>query len=144
MKKVSIKKQGIETHGAQMEDPTAWIAQEVANNSWGLPDRWLPDSPLNPLSDEEKAKATETRVIQNDLGEDVTEYFFPAEYTIEIEDITAQVETEKAQIEAIKNAQVQAGLRLQAFPAQIDSCQDLSELKLAIKQMVQDIAVLLR
>lgn len=105
----------------------------------GLPDRWLPDSPLNPLSDEEKAKATETRVV-----EDVIEYFFPAEYTIEIEDITAQVETEKAQIEAIKNAQLQAGLRLQAFPAQVDSCQDLNELKLAIKQMVQDIAVLLR
>lgn len=128
-----------EKFGADFEDPTAWIAQEVANNSWGKPDRWLPDSPLNPLSDEEKAKATETRVV-----EDVIEYFFPAEYTIEIEDITAQVEQEKAQIEAIKNAQLQAGLRLQDFPAQVDSCQDLSELKLAIKQMVQDIAVLLR
>lgn len=97
MKKVSIKKQGIETHGAQMEDPTAWIAQEVANNSWGLPDRWLPDSPMSPLSDEEKAKATETRVV-----DDVTEYFFPAEYTIEITDITAEIEQEKANAEALK------------------------------------------
>lgn len=131
MKKVSIKKQGIETHGAQMEDPTAWIAQEVANNSWGKPDRWLPDSPLNPLSDEEKAKAQESRKVivkeakpesivqvQKELEdgsivtEDVVtpaqeeesymEYFFPAEYTIEIEDITAQLEQEKANAEALK------------------------------------------
>lgn len=86
-----------EKFGADFEDPTAWIAQEVANNSWGLPDRWLQDSPLNPLSDEEKAKATDTRVV-----EDVTEYFFPAEYTIEIEDITAQLEQEKANAEALK------------------------------------------
>lgn len=110
----------------------------------GLSERWLPDSPMSPLSDEEKAKATNTRVVDNGLGEQITEYFFPAEYTIEIEDITAQVEAEKAQIEAIKNAQVQAGLRLQAFPAQVDACQDLAQLKLAIKQMVQDIAILLR
>lgn len=86
-----------EKFGADFEDPTAWIAQEVANNSWGLPDRWLPDSPLNPLSDEEKAKATDTRVV-----DEVTEYFFPAEYTIEIEDITAQLEQEKANAEALK------------------------------------------
>ena len=102
MKKVSIKKQGIETHGAQMEDPTAWIAQEVANNSWGKPDRWLPDSPMSPLSDEEKAKATETRVVNDGLGNGWTEYFFPAEYTIEITDITAEIEQEKANAEALK------------------------------------------
>ena len=59
----------------------------------GLPDRWVPDTALSPLSDEEKAKATETRVV--DEG---TEYFFPAEYTIEIIDITAEIEQEKAQI----------------------------------------------
>ena len=131
MKKVSIKKQGIVTHGAQMEDPTAWIAQQVAINGWGLPDRWLPDSPMSPLSDEEKAKAQESRKVivkeakpesivqvQKELEdgsivtEDVVipaqeeesymEYFFPAEYTIEITDITAQVEQEKANAEALK------------------------------------------
>jgi hypothetical protein len=143
MKKVSIKKQGIETHNAQMEDPTVWIAQEVANNSWGLPDRWIADTLLSPLTEEEKTKATKTREVEV-MGEMVTEYFFPAEYTIEIQDITAQIEAEQAQIQAIKNAQLQAGLRLQDFPDQVDACQDLDALKLAIKQMVQDIAVLLK
>ena len=129
MKKVSIKKQGIETHGAQMEDPTSWIAQQVAINGWGLPDRWLSDSPISPLSDEEKAKAKESRKVivkeakpesivqvQKELEdgsiitEDVVtpaveeesymEYFFPAEYTIEITDITAEIEQEKEQAEA--------------------------------------------
>lgn len=133
-----------ENFQADFEDPTAWITQEVANNSWGLPERWLSDTALSPLSDEEKAKAIDTRVVNDGLGNGWTEYLFPAEYTIEIQDITAQVEAEKAQIEAIKNAQIQAGLRLQDFPAQVDACQDLAELKLAIKQMVQDIAVLLR
>lgn len=176
MKKLIIKKQGLEVQHCKFDDEQVmqdFIKLLADQAPWGKPDRWLPYSPMSPLSDEEKAKAKESRKVivkeakpesivqvQKELEdgsivtEDVVipaveeesymEYFFPAEYTIEIEDITAQVETEKAQIEAIKNAQLQAGLRLQAFPAQIDSCQDLSELKLAIKQMVQDIAVLLR
>ena len=44
MKKVIIKnKQGIQTHGAEMLDPTQWIAECVANNSWGLPERIVED-----------------------------------------------------------------------------------------------------
>ena len=67
----------------------------------------------------------------------------PSEYTTTITDITAQVEAEKAQIEAIKSAQAQAGLRLQTFDAQIDGCNDLTALKAAIKQMLHDISILL-
>lgn len=42
MKKVIIKNlDGIQTHGAQMEDPTQWIAGGVAGNWWGKPERWV-------------------------------------------------------------------------------------------------------
>jgi hypothetical protein len=150
MKQIKVFKQQKEHAKAdsgqfQSEDLfNQWIADCIANNLWGLPDRWIADTLLSPLTEEEKAKATDTRVVNDGLGNGWTEYFFPAEYTIEIEDITAQIEAEQAQIQAIKNAQLQAGLRLQDFPDQVDACQDLSELKVAIKQMVQDIAVLLR
>lgn len=103
MKKLIIKKQGLEVQHCRFDDEQAmqnFIKLLADQAPWGKPDRWLKDSPLAPLSEEEKAKATETRVVQNDLGEEVTEYFFPAEYTIEIEDITAQVELEAEQGEA--------------------------------------------
>jgi hypothetical protein len=44
MKKVIIKnKQGIQTHGAEMIDPTQWIADCIAGNYWGLPERIVDD-----------------------------------------------------------------------------------------------------
>jgi hypothetical protein len=67
----------------------------------------------------------------------------PAEYEIIVEDISAQIAAEQAQIDAIKVAQQQAGMRLMLFPSQVEECQDLDALKVAIKQMVSDIAVLL-
>jgi hypothetical protein len=57
---------------AQMEDPSEWIAVAIAKNRWGLPERPELDADGNP-----------TGVI------------LPAEYTIEIEDITAQHELEQ-------------------------------------------------
>ncbi|NBP03869.1 MAG: hypothetical protein EBU90_27990 [Proteobacteria bacterium] len=79
MKKVIVKNQvGIETHGAEMEDPSAWIAQCIASNLWGLPERPELDAEGNPTG--------------NTL---------PAEYTIEIIDITAQIEQEKINAEAL-------------------------------------------
>ena len=80
-----------------LDELNKWIEKVKATNAWGFPDRWILDSPMSPLSDEEKAKATETRVV-----DEVTEYFFPAEYTIEITDITAEIEQEKANAEALK------------------------------------------
>jgi hypothetical protein len=42
MKKVIVKnKDGIQTHSAEILDPTAWIAECVAGNYWGLPERWV-------------------------------------------------------------------------------------------------------
>jgi hypothetical protein len=68
MKKVTVKNlAGIQTHGAQIEDPTAWIAEAVAGNWWGLPER--------PELDE--------------MGQP-TGVMLPAEYTVSIEDITSE------------------------------------------------------
>lgn len=68
MKKVIIRNMaGVQTHGAEMEDPTAWIEQCVETCAWGLPAR-----------PELDAEGKETGII------------LPAEYTIEIVDITAE------------------------------------------------------
>lgn len=70
MKKVIVKNlEGVQTHGAQMEDPTAWIEQCVETCAWGLPAR-----------PELDAEGKETGVI------------LPAEYSIEIVDVTAEHE----------------------------------------------------
>lgn len=68
MKKVIIKNlAGVQTHGAEMEDPTAWIAECVASNVWGRAERPELDAEGNP-----------------------TGVMIPAEYTVEITDITAE------------------------------------------------------
>lgn len=37
MKRVIVKNlDGVQTHGADMEDPTAWIADCQASNAWGV------------------------------------------------------------------------------------------------------------
>ena len=79
MKKVSIKNlAGVQTHSAVLEDPSEWIAQCVAVNAWGLPERAEYDAEGNP-----------TGVI------------LPAEYTVEVIDITAQVAQEAINAEAL-------------------------------------------
>lgn len=133
MKKLIIKKQGLEVQHCKFDDEQVmqdFIKLLADQAPWGKPDRWLPDSPMSPLSDEEKAKAQESRKVivkeakpesivqvQKELEdgsivtEDVVmpaveeesymEYFFPAEYTIEITDITVEIEQEKANAEAL-------------------------------------------
>lgn len=62
----------------ELDDPSEWIASAIARNRWGLPERSELDAEGNP-----------TGVV------------LPAEYTIEIEDITAQVEQQKINEEAL-------------------------------------------
>lgn len=65
MKRVIIRNlKGIQTHGAVMEDPQAWIEDCVKNNYWGLPERLEYDENGNAIGN------------------------LPAEYTISIEDVT--------------------------------------------------------
>ena len=79
MKKVIIKKlDGQLIHFRELEDPTSFIEYCVETCAWGLPAR--------PELDE--------------MGEP-TGVILPAEYTIEIEDITAQVAQEAINAEAL-------------------------------------------
>lgn len=78
MKKAKVYKNNQIIAEAIDADLTAWLTEGVAANWWGLPERPELDAEGNP-----------TGVI------------LPAEYTIEIEDITAQVAQEAINTEAL-------------------------------------------
>jgi hypothetical protein len=66
MKKVIIKNPlGVQTHRAEMEDPTAWIAECVAGNYWGLPERWVlhKDEPMAEAYDDADVLEEEMREL---------------------------------------------------------------------------------
>lgn len=116
----------------EVDEYLKW-AEESAH--WGKP-AWVEEVP-------EKVELQEIDGVQVQKNTAAYQIVHPAEYTIIVEDLTAQVAAEKLQIDAVKAAQQQAGMRLMLFPVQVEECQDLDALKLAIKQMVSDIAVLL-
>lgn len=80
MIKINIKKSdgsiGWSAVWNTQEKADAWIAQEVANNSWGKPERWVREE------DEDISEALETREVENLQGP-IIEYKLAAEYTIE-------------------------------------------------------------
>lgn len=100
MIKVQIKNKANEvTHEGQFKtqgEVDAWVVQCEAVQAWGKPERWVQDSPMKPLSAEEKTKAKANRKVKGPLGEDITEYQFEAEYVIDVKDITAEIDAEKA------------------------------------------------
>lgn len=84
MVNISIFKNKILTNGASFENEELadlWLTQEVTNNSWGKPERWVS------FQGEPDAGYTDTRI--NELKR--TEYFYPAEYSIVMTDISAQI-----------------------------------------------------
>lgn len=116
MFKVTITKNGVITNQAQFPteaEANAWLAQEVANKSFGKPERWVTDQ------QEDVSQAVETRVTElqpeQSVGYDadgvitresrpaisLTEYLLPAEYTVEVTDITAQDAQEQINQEAL-------------------------------------------
>lgn len=112
MKKVIIKNlNGVQTHGAEMEDPTAWIADCVASNVWGLPERPELDAEGNP-----------------------TGVMLPAEYTVEITDITAEHELK----ECIQKRKAEYPSPEEFMNAYFDggeaALQALNAVRLAVKQ----------
>lgn len=133
--KLKILKNGIQTHGAtsdqfdSLEAFEAWKQQCIDSNVWVLPERWLQDTPLAPLTEEQKAQAIETRTVEV-MGEMVTEYKMAAEYSVDIEDITAQVQTEKAAKEARK------GARKALDWSKINT---VAELKAIVKNLIEEI-----
>jgi hypothetical protein len=96
MKSVIIKnKQGIQIAQAAIEDPVDWIAEGVAGNWWGKPERLVPhkDEPLAEPYDD--ADVLEERIITDDLGQDKKFVKLQAEYTIHVEDISSQYALEQ-------------------------------------------------
>ena len=140
MKNIIIRnKAGVQTHGAQMEDPSAWIAQCEAVNAWGKPERWQPEKngdsfPSVPSYDPADVIDSEDRP-DSITGELVHWVKLKAEYTIEITDITYEHDL----AECIKN-------RVSEYPTPADfmnaffdgdqatNLEALHQLRLAIKQ----------
>ena len=74
-----------------LEQANQWISDGISGNWWGLPDRW---------TREEGSEIT--REVESIDGETYTEYFYPAEYTIEgPTDITTEVEAIRIREEKI-------------------------------------------
>ena len=105
MKRVIVRNlAGVQTHGAEFVNPQPWIDDCVKNNLWGKPERWQPTSLAHDPAD---VIASELREVQPAMaavidanGNEVEpakaavfEQFVKlrAEYTVEIQDITAEV-----------------------------------------------------
>lgn len=90
MKKVIVKNiSGIQTHGAEMEDPQMWIDSCIKQNLWGKPERWVlhKDESMSEAYDE--ADVLEEKIEEHD-AHSVKMVKLKAEYTIEIEDISKE------------------------------------------------------
>jgi hypothetical protein len=91
MKKVIIKdKDGIQKAGAEMLDPSQWIAECVVNNSWGKPERWVlhKDEPMAEVYDE--SDVLEERLIQEESMPPRKEVKLKSEYSIDIIDVSQE------------------------------------------------------
>ena len=75
------------------EEGKLYIEKAALEGKWGRQQRTQLDSPLSPISDEEKASAISSKVIDG-----ITEYTFAKEYEIIVEDITAAYEAEQLAI----------------------------------------------
>ena len=92
MKKVTIKKANVTTNQATFatqELADAWLATEIANKSFGKPERWVFEKDLV-AQGEDIANSVEM-VLEEHMGVEAKKYRFPAEYTVETTDATAEV-----------------------------------------------------
>lgn len=110
MKKIIIKDlQGIQTHGAQMLDPTQWMEQGISENWWGKPERWV----LEKTDPQAQEQYDDADVLETEAREGVsglkTWVKLRAEYTIEILDVTFEKDLE----DCIQN-------RIRAYPSPQD------------------------
>lgn len=159
MKLVKVIKNGQVVQPAKFDNDdtmNAWIQMLADTAAWGKGERWLVDSVQTPLSEEDKAKAIETRIVEvypripeyideqgNVIPEvhavTVTEYRIPAEYSIDIKDITAEIETEK-QAKQAKEAKKLAKEKRKADRKKIDWSKKLSltEQQEILKSLVED------
>jgi hypothetical protein len=121
MKKILIKSlSGVNFAGATLEDPTAWIAEGVSGNWWGLPERWVLHKDelmaeasyddADVLEEEMRELTPAVEAILDEQGVEVSPAVpavmqkwvkLKAKYTVEIEDITAQVAQDAINAEAL-------------------------------------------
>lgn len=138
MKLVKVIKNGQVVQPVKFDndaDMNAWIQMLADTAAWGKPERWLQDTPMSPLSDDEKAAALETRTVEV-MGESVVEYRLPSEYTIDVKDITAEVQAEKA----AKGAKKLAKEKRKADRKAIDWSKNLTtkQLQEIVRNIVED------
>ena len=85
----------------QAEEAEPKLSELLASGVCGLPERWAPhkDEPMAPAYDE--ADVLEERIVDGLDGASHKEVKLKAEYLVEIEDISAQVEQEGINAEAL-------------------------------------------
>ena len=91
MKRIKILKGGVLTNQAEFADAegAAWLAQEIANGSFGKAERWVREG------DEDISGALETRQVDSPEGA-YTEYKLPAEFSVVEENIDAEIAEREA------------------------------------------------
>jgi hypothetical protein len=105
MKKVIVKNlEGVQTHGAQMEDPTAWIADCVEHDYWGKKERLAlhKDEPMAESYDEADVLEEEIMESSDSVKKMVR---LRAQYTIEIIDLDQDPEYLLQQCHAKRKAE---------------------------------------
>lgn len=87
----------------------SWIAEQIAANSWGRPDRQVASNDPE-MDNEDLSKSTGTETSAN-----VLYYIFPADYTIVQTDISAQVAQQEAIAKGLAAQQVGAQAIAQVY-----------------------------
>lgn len=103
MIEVLIKKQGVVTNKGVFqtdEAANAWIQQNSVSGSFGKQDRWIHQDDLG-FNGEVKENATAVEVVGS-VDEEKSRYFFPAEFTVEKNDISEKLQQEEINNEALK------------------------------------------
>jgi len=154
MKKVIVKnKLGIAGWGAEMADPTAWIAECVASCAWGKPERWVlhkdeatsresyDDSDV--LEEELRELTPAIDAVVDDQGVEVSPAVpavvqklvkLRAEYTVIVEDITTQYELDQAIMKRKAEYPTAEEFMNAFFDGGDDAIASLQEKRLLIKQ----------
>lgn len=139
MKKISIIKNGVITNQAEFNTDellNEWLDNGVKNCYFGNPERNLIDYPSSPVSEELKAIAISTEIVTDLDGNEFTSYKIPAEYTVEIEDITQEIEEKKSKEEKRKKDRRDRFDQLKKLDwSKIDT---IAELKAVVKALTKE------
>ena len=103
MKRVKVSHKDGRKWGAEFADPTSWQAEQIQQNSWGQPER-IVEADGN--YDQADVLESYPEVVEGDVTVEPARVKLKAEYSIEIEDITAELaanESKKQKLESAKN-----------------------------------------